>query len=57
MKFFAPEPNAGSTVSLWMTSDHDQAGTTQSLFKALKGQAFNAEILGGNIALIRPENG
>jgi len=40
-----------------MTSDHDQAGTTQSLFKALKGQAFNAEILGGNIALIRPENG
>ena len=38
-------------------SDHDRAGTTQSLFKALEGQAFNAEILGENIVLIRPETG
>lgn len=38
-------------------SDSDRAGTTQALFKALNGEDFNAEILGENIVLIRPETG
>jgi FkbM family methyltransferase len=38
-------------------SDSDRAGTAQTLFKALDGQNFNAEILGENIVMIRPETG
>jgi FkbM family methyltransferase len=38
-------------------SDTDRAGTAQTLFKALDGQDFNAEIIGENIVLIRPEAG
>jgi FkbM family methyltransferase len=38
-------------------SDTDRAGTAQILFKALDSQDFNAEILGENIVLIRPETG
>ena len=38
-------------------SDSDRAGTAQTLFKALDDQTFNAEVLGENIVLIRPETG
>lgn len=43
----------GTGADRWV----DRAGTAQTLFKALDGQDFNAEILGENIVLIRPETG
>jgi hypothetical protein len=55
MKFSEPQPGSGLTLSSRKISDHHHAGTTQSVFNALEGQAFTATILGENIVLIRPK--
>jgi hypothetical protein len=57
MNFSAPQPSGGLTLSLRKISDHYHTGTTQSLFKALEGQAFTAKSLDENIVLIRPKTG